>query len=131
MTSEDVKRKINSCLADINQLVMAEHQFEEDRIDIIRFGIVAFFNQPFYKYFEKVKDDYSEQTEGRKHQMKSFKAYLGEKYGESLGFKSRARNEEEKPDFELRQDMSHEEKMETTGKYMKYLENKKKKENAN
>ena len=130
MTSEDVKRKINSCLADINQLVMAEHQFEEDRIDIIRFGIIAFFNQPFYKYYEKVKDDYSEQTEGRKHQMKSFKAYLREQHGETLGFKSRAQNEEEKPDFELRPDMTFEEKMETTGKYMNYLENKKK-ENAN
>ena len=125
MTSEDVKRKINSCLADINQLIMAEHQFEEDRIAIIRFGIIAFFNQPFYKYYDKVKDDYSDKTEGRKHQMKSFKAYLREQYGETLGFKSRM-GEEEKPDFELRQDMTFEEKMETTGKYMNYLENKKK-----
>ena len=129
MTSEDVKSKINSCLADINQLVMAEHQFEADRIDIIRFAIVSFFNQPFYKYYDKVKDDYSEQTEGRKHQMKSFKAYLREQHGETLGFKSRM-GEEENPDFELRPHMTFEEKMETTGKYMNYLENKKKKENA-
>ena len=73
MTSEDVKSKINSCLADINQLVMAEHQFEEDRIDIIRFAIVSFFQQPYYKYYEKVKDDYPEKTE----EEKEFRMKLG------------------------------------------------------
>ena len=57
MTTNDKKFKVESLISRINQVLMSEFQYEEDRIETIEMAIQVFHSTPAIKYLTLVDED--------------------------------------------------------------------------
>ena len=84
MTTNDKKFKVESLISRINQVLMSEFQYEEDRVETIRLAIQAFHSTPAIKYLTLVDDDSKtkkeETSEGvRRVSIQSFHNFIRNK----------------------------------------------------
>ena len=57
MTTNNKKFKVESLISRINQVLMSEFQYEEDRIETIEMAIQVFHSTPAIKYLTLVDED--------------------------------------------------------------------------
>ena len=84
MTTNDKKFKVESLISRINQVLMSEFQYEEDRVETIQMAIQVFHSTPAIKYLTLVDDDSKskkkETSEGvRRISIKSFHNFIRSK----------------------------------------------------